>query len=355
MYQKEMIPIHAQPQTHRPGTEWIGIILALALLATLLQAGSPGFNLAQDGVWTLAKHFPTATQQKIERDQKQKRGQKKSEEVRQDQAIPVAADVPNLYLGLYQQHAPKFWEVVAGIYKIESDHGRSKAPGVRSGVNSFGCCAGPGQFHLKNGPPSTWDTWGKGGNVYDPRDSVPATVRMLTAYMKAPVDRACSSSVARGYSRRVVNALRHYNNACWYVDDVLSWAVTYKKAPPRISFTSGHGCDTLKDWRNRSFAPEVQGFMLKMAARFSYRVSCIRDGHSRFVRGTKKESAHWDGRAYDVDVVNGTPVSPSNPATNFAEQALAYGAKQVGGPRDLCNGRRCFTNGGHQYHWHVQP
>jgi hypothetical protein len=48
------------------------------------------------------------------------------------------------------------WTVLAAMGAIESDHGRPKAPEVRSGVNSFGCCAGPMQFNLTAGPPSTW-------------------------------------------------------------------------------------------------------------------------------------------------------------------------------------------------------
>ena len=40
--------------------------------------------------------------------------------------------------------------------RSRSDHGRSTAPGVQSGVNAYGCCAGPMQFNLRDGPPSTW-------------------------------------------------------------------------------------------------------------------------------------------------------------------------------------------------------
>jgi hypothetical protein len=40
---------------------------------------------------------------------------------------------------------------------------------VRSGINLAGCCAGPMQFNLTNGPPSTWDTWATSirAQVYD--------------------------------------------------------------------------------------------------------------------------------------------------------------------------------------------
>ena len=84
------------------------------------------------------------------------------------------ADIPPAYLARYVTAAATCpaltWQLLAGIGKIESDHGRSSAPGVQTGINRAGCCAGPMQFNLTNGPPSTWDTWGSGVRAqgYDP-------------------------------------------------------------------------------------------------------------------------------------------------------------------------------------------
>jgi hypothetical protein len=95
------------------------------------------------------------------------------------------ADIPPAYLARYVTAAgtcPTLtWQVLAAIGKIESDHGRSSAPGVRQGINRAGCCAGPMQFNLTNGPPSTWDSWGTGirAQVYDPVYAVPAAARKL--------------------------------------------------------------------------------------------------------------------------------------------------------------------------------
>jgi membrane-bound lytic murein transglycosylase B len=75
--------------------------------------------------------------------------------------------IPASYLTLYRhagrQHGVP-WQVLAGIGSIETDHGRSRAPGVHSGVNSYGCCAGPMQFNLRDGPPSTLGRYGVDGN-----------------------------------------------------------------------------------------------------------------------------------------------------------------------------------------------
>jgi hypothetical protein len=59
------------------------------------------------------------------------------------------ADVPPAYLAWYMgaaQTCPGLpWGVLAGIGKVESDHGRSDAPGVHSGAN-FAGAEGPMQF-----------------------------------------------------------------------------------------------------------------------------------------------------------------------------------------------------------------
>jgi hypothetical protein len=129
------------------------------------------------------------------------------------------SEIPADYLTLYRASARMCpglpWGVLAGIGKIETNHGRSRAPGVISGVNAFGCCAGPMQFNIRNGPPSTWDHYGRGGNVYDPADAIPAAARMLCA------------NGARG-DRDLRGAIYAYNHTGWYVDQVLALARAYQ-------------------------------------------------------------------------------------------------------------------------------
>src|SRR4051812_3591265 len=67
--------------------------------------------------------------------------------------------IPAEYAALYQRAGAAYgvpWPVLAAIGAIESDHGRSGAPGVHTGVNAFGCCAGPMQFNVSDGARSTW-------------------------------------------------------------------------------------------------------------------------------------------------------------------------------------------------------
>lgn len=127
----------------------------------------------------------------------------------------VVADIPQLYLRLYVEAARENkvdWAILAAIGKIETDHGRSTAPGVHAGVNAYGCCAGPMQFSIV-GHPSTWDTYGQGGSVYDPRAAIPAAARYLV-----------TSGAPRDYHAAVLA----YNHSERYYRDVMIKAQEYR-------------------------------------------------------------------------------------------------------------------------------
>jgi len=127
------------------------------------------------------------------------------------------ADIPGNYLAAYVAAGARYkidWAILAAVGKVETDHGRSRLPGVRSGTNSAGA-AGPMQFLLKG----TWPGAGVDGNadgvknVYDFRDAIPAAARYLKA-SGAPAD-----------WRR---ALFAYNHASWYVDEILAQGDAYR-------------------------------------------------------------------------------------------------------------------------------
>jgi CHAP domain-containing protein len=142
-------------------------------------------------------------------------------------AIAVG-DIPSNYLQLYQDAAAACpglsWTVLAGIGKIESNHGRSDLPGIHSGQNSAGAM-GPMQFLA-----GTWAAFGQGGNVYDPVDAIPAAARYL-----------CSSGA--GDPSKLRDAIWHYNHANWYVDQVMGWAQKYVQV---LTSLSGRAASTVK-------------------------------------------------------------------------------------------------------------
>jgi cell wall-associated NlpC family hydrolase len=136
-------------------------------------------------------------------------------------------DIPPDMLGLYQRSAARCpglpWAVLAAIGKIESDHGRSTSPGVRSGSNGAGA-AGPMQFGIGGRAGDTWSAYGVDGDgngtddVYDTADAVPAAADYLCAN-------------GGGDSARLSDAVFAYNHADWYVADVLAQSAAYTLQP----------------------------------------------------------------------------------------------------------------------------
>ncbi|MEO8690019.1 MAG: lytic transglycosylase domain-containing protein [Solirubrobacteraceae bacterium] len=133
--------------------------------------------------------------------------------------------IPPSYLTLYQQAGRAYslpWPVLAAIGSIETDHGRSRAPVVRAGVNRRGCCAGPMQFNLRDGPPSTWERYGTDANhdgtrnVYDRGDAIPSAAN----YLRALLGRAGGN---------LSQAVLGYNHSQAYVRAVLARARAYAR------------------------------------------------------------------------------------------------------------------------------
>lgn len=135
------------------------------------------------------------------------------------------ADIPTGYLGLYQQAAglcPGLdWTVLAGVGKVESDHGR--APDLTSTAGA----QGPMQFL-----PTTWTTYGLDGNgdghadPFDPADAIPAaavylctlgagrdTATAVAAYT-CGVSISCQQTAVApgGYARAVLDWATRYAN-----------------------------------------------------------------------------------------------------------------------------------------------
>ncbi len=141
--------------------------------------------------------------------------------------VPTAqalAGIPPAYLAFYQQAAQNCpglpWTVLAAIGEVESDHGRSTAPGVHSGANSAGA-AGPMQMGIGTGPAGDafW-RFAVDGNAdgitspYDPADSIPTAAVYL-----------CHALADHGGD--LAAAVFGYNHADSYVERVLTLAGSY--------------------------------------------------------------------------------------------------------------------------------
>jgi membrane-bound lytic murein transglycosylase B len=127
----------------------------------------------------------------------------------------AAADIPAGYLRLYRTAGARYripWSVLAAIGKVESDHGRVRLPGVRSGSNWAGAC-GPMQLGCMPGSKAgnAWARYGH-GNPHDPANAIPAAARYLVDHgARRHLDRAifaCNHS--RSYVARVKQLARRY-------------------------------------------------------------------------------------------------------------------------------------------------
>jgi cell wall-associated NlpC family hydrolase len=134
------------------------------------------------------------------------------------------ADIPPDYCLLYVTAAPDCpgldWTVLAAIGKVETDHGRLKAPGVTEGEN-FAGAGGPMQFLAPtfNGVVAAHQIPPDGASPpsrYNPHDAIHAAAFLL-----------CDNGVRRGDLRAAIFA---YNHADWYVDMVLKQAGKYAEA-----------------------------------------------------------------------------------------------------------------------------
>jgi cell wall-associated NlpC family hydrolase len=127
------------------------------------------------------------------------------------------ADIPPQYLLLYERAGVAYgvpWPVLAGIGKVECDHGRSPNPACwQEGALNYAGAGGPMQFLA-----ATWARYGVDANGdgradrWDPADAIFGAANYLRA-SGAPAD--------------IAGAVFAYNHSRAYVDEVLRWASTY--------------------------------------------------------------------------------------------------------------------------------
>jgi hypothetical protein len=138
-----------------------------------------------------------------------------------DGAAPSALaqrEIPPEYLRLYEQAAARYgvdWAILAGIGRVECDHGRDPDPSCsREGAVNPAGAGGPMQFIA-----STWAQYGVDGDGdgkvdrWDPADAIFAAANYL-ARSGAPQDYR--------------HAIFAYNHAVWYISEVQSWAARYR-------------------------------------------------------------------------------------------------------------------------------
>jgi hypothetical protein len=127
-------------------------------------------------------------------------------------------EIPAAYLGLYEQAAARYgldWAILAGIGKVECDHGRDADPAcAREGATNSAGAGGPMQFIAQ-----TWAQYGVDGDGdgrvdrWDAADAIYGAANYLR-HAGAPGDYR--------------SAIFAYNHAGWYVAEVERWAARYR-------------------------------------------------------------------------------------------------------------------------------
>ena len=129
------------------------------------------------------------------------------------------ASIPSDYLALYEQAGLASglpWQLLAGIGKVECDHGQSPDPACsQEGVENTAGAGGPMQFLA-----STWQTYGldaDGNGTADRWDPVDA-IFSAANYLRAS-----------GAPNDIPAAVYAYNHSQAYVAQVLAWAALYSQ------------------------------------------------------------------------------------------------------------------------------
>jgi cell wall-associated NlpC family hydrolase len=129
----------------------------------------------------------------------------------------AVADIPPDYLLLYEQAGVAFeipWQVLAGIGKVECDHGRNPDPACwQEGAENAAGAGGPMQFLA-----ATWQEYGitaSGSGTPDrwnPADAIVSAANFLKQ---------------NGAPDNIEQAVFAYNHSQAYVQQVLAWANLY--------------------------------------------------------------------------------------------------------------------------------
>jgi hypothetical protein len=129
------------------------------------------------------------------------------------------------------------------------------------------------------------------------------------------------------------------------------------RTPRGLTFTNARGCRPAGDYASPRLDRRVRALLVAAAGQYRIRVSCLRTGHSWYVKGTRRVSNHSLWRAVDLDRVNGHPVSPTNLAARRLALWIGRGRagmqpSEVGSPWAF-GARPWFSDAGHQDHLHV--
>jgi hypothetical protein len=155
-------------------------------------------------------------------------------------SAPVGDSSVAGFVPLYQLAGQTFgvnWMLIASIHSQETSF--SSDPSTYQGLNSAGCCGGPMQFNVTNGPVSTWslvsDSFRYAArpasyphqtqnhpSIYDDFDAIMAAARLL-------VSNGATQDLAAGSWRAAYGYYGHDATGITYADQVLARAIVWSQ------------------------------------------------------------------------------------------------------------------------------
>jgi soluble lytic murein transglycosylase-like protein len=206
-------------------------------------------------------------------------------------------EIPAAYLDLYEQAAARYgldWAVLAGIGKVECDHGRDADPACsRAGATNSAGAGGPMQFIAQ-----TWLQYGVDGDGDGRRERWDAADAIYAAanYLR--------HSGAPGNYRSAIFA---YNHADSYVADVERWAARYRGS-------------TFSDTSDSS----LTGGQAEMGGRADERLTALTSTKVQFIAGVQAMLSLSDGHQALIPV-GVPPVVQAMLVAGDELQELPYG------------------------------
>ena len=260
-----------------------------------------------------------------------------------------ASAIPSRYLSLYRHWGARYgvpWPILAGVGRIESDHGRNPAayrPHHRGVLGPMQFQAGSNHAarrEFANGDQGRGGTWAlyRTSSGHPPYRMDSADDEIAAAAAKLVSD--------AGPHRRWQRALYRYNAWGVYVRWVLHQARRYGlrcgSASAGISATSSSRVPLISrsallasvsltlarpaahDIASGAADVRVLNLLDWIARRHHVYVQVIKTGHSRTISGTKRISNHWYGRAASITAVDGEPVRAGSKAAKALWRALLH-------------------------------
>ncbi len=263
-------------------------------------------------------------------------------------------DIPSELIPLYQAAAETCpgldWTVLAAIHKLETGFGTGRA------ISSKGA-QGPMQFL-----PSTFSAYGVDGNG-DGRTEINGVVDSVFS----ATNLLCANGA--GDRSRLADAVWNYNHSTEYVDEVLMLAASYGvlSVPGGAAYASTNDLLTSPNVILSSYArydiehgivdARVVSLLSWISQRHTITVGVLKTGHSKYTR-SGRVSHHYYGRAADISIVDGVPVSKSNWAARSIVQDLAtidgvLRPDELGHPFGDLSFPGGFTDADHGDHLHI--